>query len=154
MGACWDACPPLTALTPPSSFCDHQKTLHSFLPRWPYGWKSFGCGLFSFQSNPAGSSMWPTPGPQETCSSVLSAAAKALMSPNVVTSISFATRQAASATDFLLYIFSSWVTHQFHFFPLNISSSLLSSLKASLTGHEMRRKPPNPTIVRKACLCT
>lgn len=37
-------------------------------------------------------------------------------------------------------------------FPLKVSSSLQSSLKASLTGREMRRKPPNPTIVKKACL--
>lgn len=115
MGACWDACPALTALTPPNSFCGHQKTSLSFLPRWSYLWNSFGYGLFSFQSDPAGSSWWPTTGPQETCISVPSAAAKALTIPNFVTFISFANRQAASAMDCLLYVFSSWVTHQFHF---------------------------------------
>lgn len=48
------------------------------------------------------------------------------------------------------FMFSHHELHINFIFPLNISSSLQSSLKA---GREMRRKAPNPTIVKKACLC-
>ena len=42
---------PLQHLPLPSSLCVHQKISSFFLPRWVYLWKSFGCGLFSFQSD-------------------------------------------------------------------------------------------------------
>lgn len=144
------------ALTPPNSSASTRPPA-SFCRDGPVSRSPLGCGLFSFQSDPAGFSRWPTTGPQGTCTSAPSSSTKALMTPNFVTFSSFATRQAASATDLLLYIFSSWVARQLHF-PLetseNIPNYLRSSLKTSLTGHKMRRKPQNPTIRRKACICT
>lgn len=111
-------------------------------------WKSFECGLFSFQRDPAGSARCRTTGPHRTCSqSTLD---------TEFAQLSFLCQQTSnpshrlSASNFLIMSYP-WVP----FFPWNSRKHIKLSVESSsrpLTGREMRRKPHIAAIGRETCL--
>lgn len=112
--------------------------------------KSFECGLFSFQRDPAGSARCRTTGPHGTCSK---------STPDTeFAQLSFLCQQTSNHTPQTFnFKFSHHELSMSSVFPLELQQTYIKvSVESSsrpLTGREMRRKTHIAAIGRETCLC-